>query len=140
MRILLINWRDSTHPWAGGAEVFLREVARRWVKQGHSVTWLCGRHSCQAADGEVDGIHVIRRGNTYSVYLQAAWFYLSHLRSQYDVILDSSNGIPFFTPLFSRIPKVVLVHHVHRQVLFRELPWYQAHLVNFLESACVPWV
>jgi glycosyltransferase involved in cell wall biosynthesis len=36
--------------------------------------------------------------------------------------LDAENGIPFFTPLYSRKPKALLMFHVHRDVLLRELP------------------
>jgi glycosyltransferase involved in cell wall biosynthesis len=140
MRILIFNWRDSTHPWAGGAEVSICEMARYWVKNGHKVTWFCGRHSSQTAEEDIHGIQVIRRGNIYSVYLQAALCYLTQLRTHFDVILDGCNGIPFFTPFFSRLPKVVLVHHIHKQVLFQELPWFMAHLVNFLECIAMPRV
>jgi glycosyltransferase involved in cell wall biosynthesis len=140
MRILIFNWRDSTHPWAGGAEVSISEMARYWAKNGHQVTWFCGRHSSQTAEEDIHGIHVIRRGNKYSVYLQAALCYLTQLRTRFDVILDGCNGIPFFTPFFSKLPKVVLVHHIHKQVLFQELPWYMANLVNFLECTAMPRV
>jgi glycosyltransferase involved in cell wall biosynthesis len=138
MRILILNWRDPTHPWAGGAEVFLHEVARRWVRWGHRVTWLCGRHPTQPPEGQLEGIDVVRRGGMYSVYPAAAVHYLSRLRGGFDVLLDSANGIPFFTPLFSATPKVALVHHVHREVFFSELPWHLAFLGNMLERVGMP--
>lgn len=140
MNILIFNWRDLTHPWAGGAEVFLYQVARRWVQQGHQVTWFCGRHSSQSACERIEGIEIIRRGGIYSVYLHATRCYLSRCRGRFDVLLDSANGIPFFTPLFSAVPKIVMVHHVHHEVFFRELPWHLAHLANFLERVCMPLV
>jgi glycosyltransferase involved in cell wall biosynthesis len=140
MNILIFNWRDRTHPWAGGAEVFLYEVARRWVRQGHHVTWFCGRHESQPAHDCIEGIEIIRRGGFYSVYLHAAWCYLSQWRNHFDVLLDSANGIPFFTPLFSATPKIALVHHVHHQVFYRELPWHLAHLANSVERLCMKWV
>jgi glycosyltransferase involved in cell wall biosynthesis len=140
MNILIFNWRDLTHPWAGGAEVFLHEVSRRWMRQGHRVTWFCGRHENQPDRECIEGIEIIRRGGIYSVYLHAALYYLSRLRDHFDVLFDSANGIPFFTPLFSTIPKVVMVHHVHHEVFFRELPWHLAHLANALESIGLPLV
>jgi len=33
-KIFIFNWRDITHPWAGGAELHIHELAKRWVKQG----------------------------------------------------------------------------------------------------------
>jgi hypothetical protein len=38
LKILIFNWRCWLNPEAGGAEVFTREVARRWVRAGHEVT------------------------------------------------------------------------------------------------------
>ena len=145
MRILIFNWRDLSHPWAGGAEVFLFETARRWVRQGHSVTWICGRHRQQASHSTQEGIEIIRRGGTYLVYLQAAAYYLTTAlagrgRAPFDVILDSANGIPFFTPLFSRLPKVIMVHHVHREVFFQEMPRLLAHAGCWMETVAMPFL
>ena len=140
MRVLVFNWRDLTHPWAGGAEVFLYEVARRWVRKGHRVTWICGRHESQAAQEHVEGIDIIRRGGIFGVYFCAAMCYLYQLRGRFDVIFDSANGIPFFTPLFSSTPGVVMVHHVHDQVFFRELPRHLAHLGSALERHGMPLI
>jgi len=140
VRILIFNWRDQTHPWAGGAEVYLHELATRWVKTGHEVTWFCSRHPSQSGEARLDEINIIRRGGFYSVFASAPVVYLSLLARKFDVILDSSNGLPFFSPLFSRIPKVILVHHVHTSVFYRELPFPQAVLADFLERCVVPRV
>ena len=40
MRILILNWKDTAHPLAGGAEVFTEEVARALAVRGHAVTLL----------------------------------------------------------------------------------------------------
>lgn len=140
MNILLLNWRDPTHPWAGGAEAYCFQIARRWVQGGHRVTWFCGRHEDQSSNGSIEGIEIIRRGGFYSVYPHGALCYLTRFRGQFDVILDGANGIPFFTPLYSRIPKIALVHHVHSEVFFRELPSHLAHLANLMERVGMPLV
>ena len=140
MRILILNWRDPRHPWAGGAEVFLHQVARHWIRWGHTVTWLCSRHPSQAQYDQIEGIQIVRAGGIYSVYPTAAAVYLFKLHQQYDLLFDSVNGIPFFTPLYSTKPKVSLVHHIHSEVFFRELPPHLAHLGSFLESICMPLV
>ena len=41
MRIIVCNWKDLTHPNAGGAEVYTELIARRWAAWGHDVTLLC---------------------------------------------------------------------------------------------------
>jgi len=140
MNILLLNWWDPTHPWAGGAEAYCFQIARRWVQGGHRVTWFCGRHEDQSSNGSIEGIEIIRRGGFYSVYPHGALCYLTRFRGQFDVILDGANGIPFFTPLYSRIPKIALVHHVHSEVFFRELPSHLAHLANLMERVGMPLV
>ncbi len=140
MRILILNWRDPSHPWAGGAEVFLFELAKRWIAAGHQITWLSGRHPCQTRSEHKDGIHFIRSGGFFSVYFQVPLYYLAHLRGRFDIILESANGVPFFSPLYSRTPKVSLVHHVHKQVFFHELPRGLAILANILEQYAAPLV
>ncbi|MFN2150378.1 MAG: glycosyltransferase family 4 protein, partial [Anaerolineales bacterium] len=140
MRILILNWRDPTHPWAGGAEVFLYELAKRWVAAGHKVTWLSSRHPSQTKFEQKEGFTFIRTGGFYRVFLNVPVYYLVHLRGKFDVILDSANGIPFFTPLYSQTPKLALVHHIHKQVFFCELPRGLAFLANLLEQYIAPWI
>jgi O-antigen/teichoic acid export membrane protein/glycosyltransferase involved in cell wall biosynthesis len=43
LRILILNWRDVSHPNAGGAEVYTHSVAQCWIEQGHKVTLFCAR-------------------------------------------------------------------------------------------------
>lgn len=126
MRILIVNWRDIQHPWAGGGEVNIHEQAKRWVQWGHSVTMLCGRFPkrtpCEP-ETEIDGVRIIRRGGRFSVYFRAALYYLRHLRGKHDVVVDVANGIPMLTPLYSGLPKVVIYHHQHLKQWFIEMPW-----------------
>ena len=54
--------------------------------------------------------------------------------------MDVENGIPFFTPLFIRTPKVLLIHHIHKNVFFQELPKWVAWLPYILEVYIMPFV
>jgi glycosyltransferase involved in cell wall biosynthesis len=140
LNILALNWRCSRHPQAGGAETNLFEQAKRWVKEGHEVTVFCsdpGREHAPARDEVVDGIEVVRKGGRFTVYLQAALFLLLNSR-WFDCILDVANGIPFFAPLFSTRPVVLLVHHVHDRQWFAEFPPPLAMVGWFLERRVVP--
>ncbi len=142
LRILAFNWRCLRHPQAGGAELNLFEQARRWVQDGHTVTIICadpGREYVSSRIDVIDGIEVRRMGGRFSVYLFAALFLLWYGRS-FDRIVDIANGIPFFTPLFSRIPGVLLVHHVHGDQWFSEFPRPVAALGWFLERLVVPFL
>jgi glycosyltransferase involved in cell wall biosynthesis len=140
VRILALNWRCTRHREAGGAEVNLFEQARHWVADGHDVTVVCadpGREAAPDRDEPQDGITVRRRGGRATVYLQTALFLLRRGRA-YDCVLDVSNGVPFFSPLFTRVPVVLLVHHVHRGQWRAELPAPLAVLGRFLEERIVP--
>jgi len=140
VRILIFNWRDITHPWAGGSEVYLHEMARRWVKRGHIVGWLCAGYNNVKKKEVIDGIHIIRRGGRYGVYLSTALYYLLKLRSKYDVVIDTENGIPFFTPLYVSVPKLLLIHHIHTEVFFKELKFPLSWVAYFLESKLMPLI
>lgn len=125
MRILIFNWRDVRHDWAGGGEVYVHELAKRWVKAGHKVTLFCGQNFGIPLPGQemIDGVRIIRRGGRFSVYFWAFFYYVRELRKSVDVVVDVQNGIPFFTPLFCRKPKLAVVYHIHGKQFFIELPF-----------------
>ena len=140
IKILALNWRCTDHPQAGGAEMNLFEQARRWAREGHEVTVFCsdpGREHAPLRNDFVDGIRVVRRGGRFTVYLYAALFLLMN-SWRFDRVLDVANGIPFFAPLFSRRPVVLLVHHVHDRQWFAEFPVPLATVGWFLERRVVP--
>jgi glycosyltransferase involved in cell wall biosynthesis len=120
--------------------VFLYELAKRWVAAGHQITWYSSRHPSQERSERKQGFHFIRGGGFFSVFLTAPLYYLRHFTGRFDVILDSSNGVPFFTPLYSRTPTIALVHHVHSQVFFYELPRGLASLAYILERYAAPYI
>lgn len=138
--ILIFNWRDIKHAWAGGAEVYIHEIAKRWVKQGVSVTIFSGYDNKSTMDETRDGIKMIRRGGKYTVYIWAMVYYLFILRKKHDVIIDCENGIPFFTPLYSNKPVFLLIYHVHQEVFKQYLPIPIAKIAAFLESKLMPLV
>lgn len=139
-RILIMNWRDSRHVYAGGAEVYVEEIAREWVKDGHHVTIFSGNDGKSPRHETVHGIRIIRRGGFFLVYAWAFLYYTLRLRGKYDVIVDCENGIPFFTPLYVRKPVVCLMHHVHQDVFFRSLPKPLAWFASFLEKNLMPLI
>lgn len=125
MNILIFNWRDLKHSWAGGGEIYVFELAKRWAEMGHTVTVFCGNDADQKLkeNDRYDKITIVRRGGRYGLYFWGGWYYLRNKLGNPDVIIDVVNGMPFFTPLFSRKPKVVFIYHVHDQQFFYELPF-----------------
>ncbi len=138
-RILIFNWRDTRHAYAGGAEVYIHELAQRWVEKGHTVTLFCGNDQKSRRYEDVDGVHVIRRGGFYIVYIWAFFYYLFRLRGNYDVILDCENGIPFFTPLFAKEKIYAVMFHVHQKVFRESLIWPLSFIASYLEANVMPW-
>ncbi len=124
MKILIFNWRDLRHTWAGGGEIYVFEQARRWVEMGHEVTVFCGQDIEKNLPSfeVIDGIKIYRKGGRYSLYIWAVWYYLTRFRGKTDVVIDVENGIPFFTPFFCWVPKICYVYHVHDKQFFYEIP------------------
>lgn len=140
LRILVLNWRDTKHLWSGGAEVYIEEVAKQWKKEGHKITIFCGNDGVSKSNETVNGIRVIRRGGFYTVYLWAALYYIFKFRRNYDIVVDSENGIPFFSPLFSSKPVVLLIHHVHQEIFREHLVFPFSQIAQFVEGKLMPSV
>ncbi len=138
--ILIFNWRDMRHEFAGGAEVYVQEIAKLWVKQGNHVTVFCGNDSMSPRSEVIDGVEIVRRGGFYFVYVWAFIYYMVRFRGKYDVVIDCQNGVPFFTPIYSKEPVFCLMHHVHQEVFFRHLPKPLALFASWLEKDLMPLV
>jgi len=133
--IVVTNWRDLAHPQAGGAELVCQEFAARAAAQGHRVTLLTAAVRGAARVEDVDGYRIRRAGGRFTVYLHALLWLLLHRRSVH-AVLDSQNGIPFFTPVAvgRRTPVILLLHHIHQQQFGQYFPAPVAALGRFLES------
>jgi glycosyltransferase involved in cell wall biosynthesis len=114
--VLILNWRDVTHPYGGGSEVYAEQVAAGLSRRGHHVTFLCAAHpGAPARTTTADGVRIVRTGGRLSVYAAAAAAYRRGVLGRPDVIVDVQNGVPFFARAWAGAPVVMLVHHVHRE-------------------------
>lgn len=136
--ILILNWRDTKHILAGGAENYVYELARHWIKAGHRVTIFCGNDGQSPRNEIIDGVEIIRRGGFYFVYFWAFLYYWLQFRGKYDCIIDSQNGVPFFAPLYAKEPIYALMHHVHQKVFWHSLPKHLAFIASALEKYLMP--
>jgi glycosyltransferase involved in cell wall biosynthesis len=139
-RVLILNWRDTTHPEGGGSEVFVERVAAGLAAQGRLVTLFCAAHPGAPATERVGGVRVLRRGGRLTVYPHAWWAHLSGRLGAHDVVVDVQNGVPFFAALWCRRPLVVLVHHVHREQWRVVMPALRARVGWWVESRVAPRV
>lgn len=133
--LAVLNWRDVEHPQSGGAELYLHNIARRWVAAGARVTWFTARPAGQPAHTAIDGIDIVRAGGALTVYPQVAWRLLRENVS-FDAVVDCQNGIPFFAPLFvgADTPVVQVVHHVHQDQFDNHFSALLAAAGRFLEG------
>lgn len=122
LKILAINWRDLKNPLAGGAEVHLEENLRRFVQMGHSVTLLTSNYPGGLAEETVEGIRMVRRGNDYTFN----WFVPFMLKKELkknncDIVIEDINKIPLYSPLFQKLPTLVIVPHLFSDAVFQEI-------------------
>ena len=143
LRVLWLNWRDITSPWAGGAELYTHQVAMRLARKGHEVTLFTSRYPGSLKREQRDGVDIVRRGNASTVYLHAPKFVLAATKSGagYDVIVDAINTVPFFSPLYSgNAPVVALVYQLTGEIFLREFARPVGHLLYSMEKKTyVPW-
>lgn len=125
MRILIYNWRDIAHPYAGGAEVYTDRVASEWVKLGHEVTLFASSvDGCDESSVALGGYQVIRRGSRHTVYREARRFWRSQGSGNFDLVVDEVNTRPFLCPRFVKeAPVIALIHQVCREVWTAETRW-----------------
>jgi glycosyltransferase involved in cell wall biosynthesis len=143
MKILIFNWRDIKNSWAGGSEIYIHEIAKRFIVKGNQVTLFCAQDQVMKLPSEevIDGIKIVRKGGRFSIYFWAPIYYLGKLRKNADIIIDVQNGIPFFTQFFSlRKKKFCLVHHVHGKQFFYEFSNPLASVGFLLEKYLFPFV
>jgi glycosyltransferase involved in cell wall biosynthesis len=133
--LVITNWRDRKHPEAGGAEAVCERLARNFADRGQDVVLLTSSVEGEGRHDHVEGYKIVRRGGTYTAYLWALVWLLLH-RSQVSAVVDSQNGIPFFTPLVvkKKTPVLMLIHHVHQDQFALYLPPLAARLGRWLES------
>ncbi|MFI6320320.1 glycosyltransferase family 4 protein [Nonomuraea sp. NPDC050556] len=135
VRVAMLNFREPSQSAAGGAEEYAWQVCRHLLAQGAAVTFVTGREPGQARAESREGIDLRRMGNCYLVYLLVPlWLMLR--RNRFDVVIDSMNGIPFFSPLVVRRSTVVLslIHHVHHRQFHVFLPRWLAMIGCFIEG------
>ena len=132
---VVTNWRDLEHPQAGGAELVCDRLAQRLVQDGYRVVLLAAAVAGRPASESVNGYVVKRRGGQFSVYAWALVWLLLHRRAV-TLVVDSQNGIPFFSPLVLRRTTVclLLLHHVHQDQFSLYFPRPVAAFGRFLEG------
>jgi glycosyltransferase involved in cell wall biosynthesis len=141
VKILIIEYRDITHPEAGGAEIILLEIFKRIVAQGHTVDYLCNGHGRAAREEVIEGIRILRRGRQPYFNIIVPWVYRFELKKNgYDVIIEGIDKLPFFMPLFERnVPVLCVIPHLFGTTVFREASFLVGSYV-YLYERLIPFV
>ncbi|HEX6235749.1 MAG TPA: glycosyltransferase family 4 protein [Acidimicrobiales bacterium] len=115
-RIHVLAWRDLDDVEAGGSELHIAEVAKRWAAAGLEVTMRTSWAQGQPTEAVRDGYRVIRRAGRYTVFPRAAAAEAARRTGPSDVTIEIWNGMPFLSPVWRRGPRVIFLHHVHAEM------------------------
>ena len=95
----------------------------RLASRGHEIHLLCSGWEGAEARDLLDGIQVHRVARRYTFSLHARRYFRTHLAPLgFDVVVEDLNKVPVFTPSWSRVPVVVLVHHLFGSTAFKSAP------------------
>jgi glycosyltransferase involved in cell wall biosynthesis len=137
-RIAILAWRDLDDPEAGGSEVHAARIASLWGQAGIEVTM---RTSYAAGHPQVawrDGYRVIRKAGRYLVFPRAAFSEMMGWHGASDGLVEIWNGMPWFSSVWARRPRVAWLHHVHDTMWDMTLPPRLAQLGRTLEFRVAP--
>jgi glycosyltransferase involved in cell wall biosynthesis len=133
-RVLILNERDSQHPKAGGAEVHVQEVFSRLAARGYEITQATTSFPGSKAVDRVAGTTVWRLGRIRWYYPRVVWTCARETRrGRFDVVVECLNKLPFYAPLYSKVPVLALAHHLFGEVAFLQAPWPVAATVWTME-------
>jgi glycosyltransferase involved in cell wall biosynthesis len=137
-RLTMLAWRDLDDPEAGGSEIHASRVAELWGRAGIEVTMRTSYAPGTAQVSWRDGYRVIRKAGRYMVFPRAAFSEMMGWHGASDGLIEIWNGMPFFSPVWARRPRVVWLHHVHDTMWGMTLPPRLATLGRSVEFQVAP--
>jgi glycosyltransferase involved in cell wall biosynthesis len=85
-----------------------------------------------------DGYHVVRLGGRYTVFPRGVLAEACGRHGETDGLLEVWNGVPWLSPLWARIPRAVMIHHVHHATWDLVLSPGRARFGKLLETKLAP--
>jgi len=140
MKILILNYRDRTHPMAGGAEVHLHKIFSKLVELGHSVMLFTTSYKDAPKSEKIDGIEVIRCGSDVFFQLSVILKVRGLIKKfKPDIIVEDLNKLPLFSPYITKTPKLIQILHLWKSSIFKEASFPVALMV-WLSEKIIPFV
>ena len=136
--VQIFAWRDLEHPEAGGSEVHAARIAERWAAAGIDVTLTASRAEGAPRSSTMNGYRITRPAGRYLVFPAAAATGIARRRALADAVVEVWNGMPFFSPVWSRRPRMTFLHHVHGGMWDLVMPGPLAALGKALEARLAP--
>ncbi|MFM8238437.1 MAG: glycosyltransferase family 4 protein [Actinomycetota bacterium] len=137
-RVTMLAWRDLDDPEAGGSEVHAARVAELWARAGIAVTMRTSFAAGHPSTVRRDGYRVVRKAGRYMVFPRAALAEAVGRHGDADALVEIWNGMPFFSPVWSKRPRAVWLHHVHDTMWEMTLPPRLARLGRTVEFRVAP--
>ena len=134
----VVAWRDLADVEAGGSEIHAAHVCREWAAAGIDVTMRTSFAQGHPPEVVRDGYRVIRRAGRYLVFPRAAAAEIARRTGPRDALVEIWNGMPFFSPLWARGPRLTLLHHVHGEMWRMVLPPNLADVGDAIERRIAP--
>ncbi|HMA46945.1 MAG TPA: glycosyltransferase family 4 protein, partial [Frankiaceae bacterium] len=137
-RVHMLAWRDLDDPEAGGSELHADKVAGAWAAAGLEVSLRTAVAPGHPERTSRNGYHVIRKAGRYAVFPRTAVSGALGRGGPWDGLVEIWNGMPFFSPLWARCPRIVFLHHVHAEMWRMVLPPRLARLGERIEFRLAP--
>jgi glycosyltransferase involved in cell wall biosynthesis len=134
----VVAWRDLEDVEAGGSEIHAAQVCREWAEAGVDVTVRTSFAQGHPPEVVRDGYRVIRRAGRYLVFPRAAMAEIGGRTGPRDALVEIWNGMPFFSPLWARGPRLTFLHHVHGEMWRMVLPPNLAEIGDTIERRIAP--
>jgi glycosyltransferase involved in cell wall biosynthesis len=137
-RVDVVAWRDFDDPEAGGSELHANQILSAWAEAGLDITLTTSSVPEARAIARRDGYRVVRRAGRYAVFPRTMLSGALGRLGSGDGLVEVWNGMPFFSPLWARCPRVTFLHHVHAEMWKMVLPRGLAALGYTIEHQLAP--
>ncbi|MGY6499529.1 MAG: glycosyltransferase family 4 protein [Acidimicrobiales bacterium] len=137
-RVHILAFRDRDHPEAGGSEEHAHQVAAHLAAAGLTVSHHTGAVPGEPAQITRGDVTVLRRGGRLGVFPATVLDEWRGRPDRRDGLIEIFHGVPFFTPVWARGPRVAFIHHVHLGTWHHLLPAPADRVGDMLERHVVP--